>query len=55
MEENTGETSRSHGATPKPKNKVVHLPPTVAPGSGALPGYYRQQGINAGSNMAVST
>jgi len=26
---------------------VVHLPPSVAPGSGALPGYYRQQGINA--------
>ncbi|KAH8998802.1 hypothetical protein EDB86DRAFT_2910153 [Lactarius hatsudake] len=45
-EENTGESSRSRGGTPKPKNKV-HPPPAVAPGSGALPGYYRQQGINA--------
>ena len=30
---------------------MVHVPPTVAPGSGALPGYYRQQGINAGNNI----
>ncbi|KAI9454912.1 hypothetical protein BJY52DRAFT_1282696 [Lactarius psammicola] len=45
-EESNGETSRSRGATPKPKNKA-HLPQAVAPGSGAIPGYYRQQGINA--------
>lgn len=46
-EDNTEETSLSRGATPNPKNKVVHLPPSISPGSGALPGYYRQQGINA--------
>lgn len=49
-EDNTEETSRSRGATPNPKNKVVHQPPSIPPGTGALPGYYRQQGINAGKN-----
>ena len=51
-EDNNEETSRNRGVTPKPKNKVAHLPPSIAPGSGALPGYYRQQGINAGNSMA---
>lgn len=48
-EDNTEETSRSRGVTPNPKNKAVHLPPSISPGTGALPGYYRQQGINAGN------
>ena len=49
-EVNVGETSRSRSCTPGSKNKV-HLPPAVASPPGALPGYYRQQGINAGDTV----
>jgi hypothetical protein len=45
-EENVGESSRSRSGTPGSKNKA-RPPPAAASAPGALPGYYRQQGINA--------
>ena len=50
-EENAGESSRSRSCTPGSKNKA-RPPPAVASAPGALPGYYRQQGINAGEVVA---
>jgi len=45
-EENAGGSPRSRSRSPGSKNKA-HLPPAVASAPGTLPGYYRQQGINA--------
>jgi len=45
-EENVGESPRSGSRSPGSKNKV-HPPSAVASAPGTLPGYYRQQGINA--------
>ncbi|KAI0305042.1 hypothetical protein BC826DRAFT_30371 [Russula brevipes] len=45
-EEDPEETPRSRSCTPGSNNKA-HPPPAALSTPGALPGYYRQQGINA--------
>jgi hypothetical protein len=49
-EENVGDSPRSRSRSPGSKNKA-HPPPAIASAPGTLPGYYRQQGINAGDAM----